>query len=386
MVSEVFEQLKEYCEREEFKGWDPYDGLTSRVFQAIPLVRNNKFCRLAWIQFFKRSPVNFRKPALIAKKHNAKGLALFLSGYCHLYTMYGTPAYLEKIHYLSEKIISLQSKGYSGSCWGYYFDWQARAFFQPADMPTVVATSFVTDALLDAWEITRLEKYKEVAVSAADFVLKDLNRTYDKEGNFSFSYSPLDHTQVFNASLLGAKLLSRVYSYTKVTLLKEEAYKAVRFACNYQQSNGAWAYGTLPFHAWIDSFHTGFNLECINAFQQYTGVPDFSDNISKGLSYYTENFFTPEGASKYYNNQLYPVDAHAPAQFIVTMAKLQQFEQHREMIEKVLSWTIEHMFDRKGYFYYQKRKRFSSKIPYMRWAQAWMFIALTHYLKATKNP
>jgi hypothetical protein len=382
-VPEIFEQLKGYCEKEEFKGWDPFDGLTSRLFQAIPVIRSNKFCRLAWIQFFKRSPINFRKPALIAKKHNAKGLALFLTGYCNLYLIHGKEEYLGKINFLAEKIISLQSKGYSGSCWGYYFDWQARAFFQPAHTPTVVATSFVTDALLNAYDITGNERYKEVAISAADFVLKDLNRTYDKEGNFSFSYSPLDHTQVFNASLLGAKLLSRVYSYTKDPLLKEEAAKAVRFACNYQQLNGAWAYGTLPFHNWIDSFHTGFNLECIFAFQQYTGITAFSDNIAKGLNYYTEHFFTPEGASKYYNDQLYPVDAHAPAQFVVTMARLQQFDQQRARIDKVLDWTITYMFNRKGYFYYQKRKRFSSKIPYMRWAQAWMFVALTHYLKET---
>lgn len=384
-VSDVFERLKLYCEEEEFKGWDPYDGLTSRLFQAIPLIRNNRFCRLAWIQFFKRSPVNLRRPALIAKQHNAKGLALFLSGYCNLYQIEARPEYVEKINYLAEKIISLRSKGYSGSCWGYYFDWQARAFFQPANMPTVVATSFVTDALFDAYTITGQPEYRDVAVSAADFVLKDLNRTYDSNGNFSFSYSPLDHTQVFNASLLGAKLLSRVYSHTKDPLLKEEAYKAVKFACDHQQPDGAWAYGTLPFHQWVDSFHTGFNLECIDAFRQYTGNTAFNSNIEKGLAYYTANFFTPDGASKYYNNQLYPVDAHAPAQFVVTMARLNRFGQHRELIDKVLDWTINNMFDRRGYFYYQKRKRFSSKIPYMRWAQAWMFIALTYYLKETQE-
>jgi hypothetical protein len=33
--------------------------------------------------------------------------------------------------------------------------------------------------------------------------------------------------------------------------------------------------------------------------------------------------------------------------------------------------------EKKGYFYYQKRKKISAKIPYMRWAQAWMFYALT---------
>jgi hypothetical protein len=39
------------------------------------------------------------------------------------------------------------------------------------------------------------------------------------------------------------------------------------------------------------------------------------------------------------------------------------------------------MQDKEGYFYYQKRKYFTNKISYMRWTQAWMFFALTIYLK-----
>lgn len=38
------------------------------------------------------------------------------------------------------------------------------------------------------------------------------------------------------------------------------------------------------------------------------------------------------------------------------------------------------MQDPKGYFYYQLKKNFNSKIPYMRWAQAWMFYAFTEFL------
>jgi len=42
------------------------------------------------------------------------------------------------------------------------------------------------------------------------------------------------------------------------------------------------------------------------------------------------------------------------------------------------------MQDKNGYFYYQLKKGISSKIPYMRWAQAWMFYALSEYLKNDK--
>ena len=58
-----FNHLKNYCEREEFKGYDPYDGLNSRLFNAIPGVSKNRIARLAWIQTFKRSPINLRKVA-----------------------------------------------------------------------------------------------------------------------------------------------------------------------------------------------------------------------------------------------------------------------------------------------------------------------------------
>ena len=48
--------------------------------------------------------------------------------------------------------------------------------------------------------------------------------------------------------------------------------------------------------------------------------------------------------------------------------------------EKVLGWTIRHMQDKRGYFYYQLKKGISSKIPYMRWSNAFMFNALSYYI------
>ena len=37
-ITHSFLQLKSYCEKEQFKGWDPYDGLNSKVFNAIPFL------------------------------------------------------------------------------------------------------------------------------------------------------------------------------------------------------------------------------------------------------------------------------------------------------------------------------------------------------------
>lgn len=380
---ESFEKLKAYCEKENFKGWDPYDGLNSKLFQSIPVISKSRFFRLAWIQIFKRSPINLRQITSVEKGYNAKGLGLFITGYCNLYKTDPKSEYLDKINQLSSQVINMQSEGYSGACWGYNFDWQARAFFQPKGMPTVVATTFITEALLEAYKITNNEAYLEVAISATQFILKDLNRTYDEKGNFSFSYSPLDKTQVFNASLLGAKLLSLVYEFTKDENLIAEARKAVQYAVDFQQENGAWAYGTLPYHQWVDNFHTGYNLECIYIYQKISGDSSFSEPIEKGLDYFLKTFFTEEGISKYYNNSVFPIDIHAPAQLVVTLSKLEVFEENKELIDRVLNWTIENMQSEKGFFQYQKNKYFNSNIPYMRWAQAWMFYAFSYYFLET---
>ncbi|OFX52781.1 MAG: delta-aminolevulinic acid dehydratase, partial [Bacteroidetes bacterium GWA2_30_7] len=288
------------------------------------------------------------------------------------------------INSLANKIIELQTKGFSGPCWGYNFDWQSRAFFLKKGTPTVVATSFISYALIDAYEITKNIDYLDVAIKSSEFILKDLNRT-KKENGFIFSYSPFDKTRVYNASLLGSRLLARIYSYTKDENLFFHAKQSVQACTDVQRLDGAWKYGELEIQNWVDSFHTGYNLECISEYQKYTGDNSFDDNIKKGLKYYIDNFFLEDGTPKYYDNNTYPIDIHAPAQFITTLFRINKLTENQELIDKVLNWTIINMQDKKGFFYYQMKRGKSSKIPYMRWAQAWMMYGMSFYLFNKKN-
>ena len=385
-VNDSFRKLLNYCKGEAFKGYDPYDGLNSKLFQAIPIVHNNRLARLAWIQLFKHSPINLRSSAGIRKEYNPKALGLFLSGYCNLYKMSTGKENLDMIQFFIDRIDEVKNKNYAGACWGYNFDWQARAFFQPRNTPTVVATSFIGNALLDAYELTMSDKLLETARGSCEFVIKDLNRIYDKTGDFAFSYSPLDKSVVFNASLLGSRLLARVYSFTHEKELLDKARKSVAFCCKYQKPDGSWSYGALDFHQWIDNFHTGYNLISIADYAKFSGDYSFDENLNKGFDFYISTFFSDEGVSKYYDNSVYPIDIHAPAQLIVTLVNLGRLQEYKSLAEKVLSWTITNMQSDEGYFYYRINKFFSSKISYMRWAQAWMFYALSEYiLKAGKT-
>lgn len=382
-----FLKLKAYCEAENFKGWDPYDGLNSKVFQALPL-KHWDLARLAWIQSFKRSPVNFRKILLVPKQHNSKGVALFLLGYCKLYkaTLKGDNSYgtseelLQKIKDIATLLLSLKSEGYSGACWGYNFDWQARRLFLfKKNTPTVVATAFCVEALLESYEITKDESVLKETLTSADFVTNDLSRTAQGNG-FLFSYSVKEgNNTVINASLLGAKILSYSYKYTKKDKHLKLAKEAVTTACELQEEDGSWIYGLLSIQSWKDSFHTGFNLDAIETYQQNTGDVSFQEYIDKGLDFYINNFFEDNGMPKYYHNKTYPIDIHCPTQVIVTASKLNVFKENEGLLSKVLDWTMANMQHKKGYFYYQLKKGMSSKISYMRWSNAFMFNAMAHY-------
>ena len=387
-----FAALRSWCEAERFKGWDPYDGLNSKIFQTLPFFRKSALCRLIMIQGFKRCPVNLRRIALVPKEYNAKGIGLFLQGYCNLYKAVSARPELEeklgtkeeilsRVHELARLLISLQSKGYSGACWGYNFDWQARRLFLfPKFTPTVVATSFCATALMEAYEVTGDRYYLDTALSSAEFIIKDLHRT-PCSGGFLFSYSPLKgNDTVYNASLLGSRLLSYCYRYTHKEEYKELAEQSVKTCCSAQESDGSWVYGMLPVQSWKDSFHTGYNLDGLIAFQELCNDTTYSEAIRKGFDYYIANFFEADGTPKYYNDRTYPIDIHCPGQLLVTLARLHRYDEYKELADKVLDWTIGHMQDRRGYFYYQLKPGISSRIPYMRWSNAFMFCALSYRL------
>ncbi len=400
-LCEVFSSLRAYCEKEDFKGWDPYDGLNSRFFKALPFVGNSAVCRLVWIQLFKRLPFNLRPVLGVPKQHNAKGVGLFLQGYCTLWhtlrenpeqtSCFGQPDSIEaQINRLGELLLDMRSKGVSGAAWGYNFPWQCRReFLFPADEPTIVATVFCAWALLDAAEITGRTDFRAAAVSSAEFIARDLRKTPYGPGVI-ISYSKLQgNDTIYNASLLGSRLLARVAALTGNKEYMSLARSSVAACCHAQNPDGSWTYGVKPVTGWIDSFHTGYNLDGLIAYQELSGDNTFSGNIERGLKYYLETFFLPDGSPKYYHNRQYPIDIHCPGQLIMTLDRLQKYAENKALVNKVLAWTFKNMRAPEGYFYYQLKRGISSKISYMRWSNAFMFCALStairQELKLTKG-
>ena len=273
--------------------------------------------------------------------------------------------------------------GRSGAAWGYNFDWQSRNFFARRNTPTIVPTAFAARALLEATQQFDDKEYLSTASNVCDFILKDLPRSYESETEICFSYSPQSGTRIHNANLLAAEVLAGVGALTDNAELIEFAERAARYVVKRQRRDGSWAYGEEPSQSWIDNFHTAFILFSLKRVIDAGSLgEEFQEALRRGYEYWRETFFLADGWPKYYHDDPYPADAHAGASAIVTFLELAEIDKNSiESAERVAEWTIKNLRDEQGFFYYQKRRFYTVKKPYMRWSQAWMLYALARLLE-----
>src|SRR5438874_9338722 len=253
------QNLWEWCRAQGFAGYDPFDALSSRLFLATPL-KNSRAMRLAWTQLHKRSPVNLRKLVSIPRERNSKAIALFALSALADYRRNPTKEAETEARELLDDLIWMSLKGHSGAAWGYNFDWQSRSFFAPRGTPTIVPTAFAARALCEAAEVLSRDEYLPFARTICDFIINDLNRSEETNDEVCFSYSPLDQTRVFNASLLAGEVLANVGGQLGEQSLIDWAMKAALYVVRRQSADGSWAYGADSHQQWSDNFHTAYIL------------------------------------------------------------------------------------------------------------------------------
>jgi hypothetical protein len=379
----VHNSLWQWCRAQGFAGYDPYDALNSRLFQSTPL-RHSRTWRLAWTQFHKRSPLNFRPLVRIPRERNSKAIALFALAALADYRRTGTKESEIETRELLDDLMWMRLKGFKGATWGYNFDWQSRAFFAPRGTPTIVPTAFAARALCEAAEVLGPEEYLPFARTICDFILNDLKRSEETNDEVCFSYSPLDRTCVFNASLLAAETLASFGKLAGEPTLCDWAMRAARYVVRRQLADGSWAYGGHDYQSWADNFHTAYILKSLSRIVDAcgSGRDELEPALVRGYEFWKERFFLANGWPKYYPDRLYPADSHSAASAIVTLVELRgRVPGALNLAEQIAEWTITNMRDDRGFFYYQRRRFHTVGIPYMRWSEAWMIYALARLLE-----
>lgn len=387
-----YDQLYSYCEREDFAGYDPFDGLNSRLFQATPL-KYSRFVRLALTQAVKRSPVDLRWLLLVEKGVNPKALALFALAELSRFRACREERHAGNAKMLIDRLVENKIEGVTPDgkptfAFGYNFDWQSRVFFVPRGTPAIVPTAFAQAALIDAYNSFGDEKYLDAATRICEFVVNDLSRPVEIGDDVCFSYTPLDNSIVYNATLLAGECLARVGAISGNGEYLDLAANAARFVVRRQRPDGAWVYGADRKQDWVDNFHTAYVLGSLHRIMH--AMPELEKEIrgtfESGMSYWLDTFFLDDGTPKYYDNGTYPIDIHSSAATIAVLCDLRGAnDRAMSMARKTAEWTITNMLDPQGYFYYQMRKSRTIRTPFMRWGQAWMAYALARLIEAEQN-
>ncbi|MFM9051814.1 MAG: hypothetical protein ACKOKF_05785 [Bacteroidota bacterium] len=379
-VDHVIDKVLMNAVKAGFKGHDPYDILKS----PIPFRSLGTFAAAVATQLHKRNPVNLRPLLGIKKDVNPKAIGLLLDAVCGLQKIRPNHDYSDILKSLTDLAEQTVSRGYHGACWGYDFGWASPGKYLPPFAPSGVVTSFVVKGLFSHYQLTNDLRSAQLVESAADFVLNDLKQSTDETGT-AISYTPFKQDICFNASLLAATVMARAFSISGKEKLKSLALDSVRYVVARQKEDGRWNYSIDPVSGrereQVD-FHQGYVIDSLQSISELTGIWSEGTEVAvlNGLDFYRMKQFTLEGKSIWRYPKKHPVDIHNQAQGIITFsraAKCFKDSVYKDFALRVAEWTITEMYDDAGgHFHYRKYPFFSNRIPYLRWADAWMLLAL----------
>lgn len=375
---QVAGEVLDRAETEKYSGYSKFDALESPIVRALSL--NWWLPRLVWTQMVMRALINLR-PLLRTKKGvNPKGVALFARANLTMYEMHHDDRSTERARYLLDWLLAHDSRGrgnYHGSCWGYHHAWQSPGFYAPEYFPNCVVTVFAAEALLHGFRVLGDTRYLDAARSSADFILNDLTVFLEDDQQKCIAYVPNISRQfrVINNNALAGALLAKLGKLTGEASLIDQARKLIEFVVRNRTPYDAWYYTVDPGQTLIthDNYHTGGILDALCEYQQATGDARHHAVYERALDYYRKNLFLSDGAPKWMNNQVYPMDVHGAAQGIITFS----LSGDLALASRIADWAIKNLYKADGNFAYQRTRFYTKRFTLMRWCNAWMARALS---------
>lgn len=391
-VKESIHRLDNWAESNGWSGFDPYDIKGSPLFlllqnRAIRELLPVRVLRKIAFSFDNTYPTEMRRIFGIKRATNAKAMGLFARGYLLLFQITKQEHYFEKALQCLKWLIENPSPGYAGMAWGYPFDWQSVIFI-PQGTPSVVVSCVVGDAFWTAYQIVGEKDYLDVCESICQFITNDLNIDRIDNNTICFSYTPLDDFHVHNANLFAAEYLVRVGIATDNQSYIDLGTQAASYALLEQNADGSIYYwGKKQNHVnpnHIDHYHSGFEMRSLNSLWKSTDRLDYYHSLKRYYQFYYQNLIYKDDNStipKHTPERLYPVNIHSCAEAILLNAVLSNdFDEAAIILPDLTRWTTNNMQTPEGWFAYQYRQNGKlTNIPYIRWGQAWMLLALAQY-------
>jgi hypothetical protein len=361
-------------ENEQFSGWDPYDALSSALVRRVA---RGRLLRQVAIQAVKALPINPRPLLAVPSQQHTKGLALFVSAYRRLAELgpdtHARTVALELAERLAQRALPMGD----GVGWGYDFDVQTRWGYYKRGEPNAVVSAFAAQALLDADELSPKGGFRSLAEEALAYASEQL-LVERQDGRF-FAYFAGSKTPIHNANLLIASLFARCGEGASEQL--GAAHDAVEYSLRCQRPDGSWPYAEGMSLRWVDGYHTAYVLRSLAWWEGRAGAPPVREALLSGLDLYLTRLIDRDGAARATLRLRYPLDIHAGASAVWMLSELADYDDRAfSTAARVLDWILDNMQRPDDRFAFQRRRLFRNSVPYIRWSDGHMLLALATYL------
>jgi hypothetical protein len=385
-----------WLERAGYASYDPYD------------VWGTRYGRTARRLYYRKHPLglimtaplillevvfpHFRK-LLVGKNRFPTADAQLALAFLNLYDITGAARWLAKARALADDLLTQSVAGYKGLCWGYPFDWQNVSGLMKRSTPHITATPYCYEVFSRLSDLTGDESYREAARSIAAFVFDDLNDTPTGEDSAASSYTPHDHSKVINASAYRAFVLFDAARRFHDEPYRVKASKNLRFILEAQRPDGSWLYALdSPAEAFIDHFHTCFVLKNLFKLNRDLQSADVAHAVRRGYDWYRHSLFDKDDNPRSFTiaprTQIVRIEMYNVAEAITLGALLRN-----EIPEAfALAETLAARFVRRGQLpagHWITRiyvGGVTHRVPFLRWPQSQLFLALTNLLAAKEQP
>ncbi|MCG7851178.1 MAG: hypothetical protein MIO92_01510 [Methanosarcinaceae archaeon] len=373
MIEQSLNLVEKWIEDHNFKGYEPFDGLTSFL---LPLTMNIRVARQILQQGVRRFPVNLRPLVGIKPLDSTKGRGYTAWGYLKRYQHTHDLRYRDKAFVCLDWLDQNKSPLYPQHSWGNHFLYASRSGHIPKYESTIVWTGLIGQVYLEAYSLFGNLRHLEIIKSIADWMMA-LPREDTPSGS-CLSYIMPFQRSIHNSNMIGAAFLAAAAVVTKKRECEQIARRAMEYSCARQSKEGAWFYGEERKHHWIDVYHTGYNLDALKRYQTFSGDFTFMDCLIKGYEYFKRHFFEPCGRVRYYHNKTRPIDIQCASQALDTLLYFASDDAGaRSLAEKTARWYIKNMQARDGHFYFRHYAPcLNNKAAMIHWGQATMHKSL----------
>jgi rhamnogalacturonyl hydrolase YesR len=380
-IADSLNRVADWVERHRYEAYDPGDGNLSFLHS---LTGNVLILERILQQAVYRAPFNLR-PLLGIRPHvSTKGKGYMAWGYVKMFNLTGEAIYADRARACFDWLIANKSPFYRQYAWGNHFPFCTRGGKTPKLEPIVPWTTLIGQAFLEAFQTFHEPRYLEVLDGIADWLLS-LPRETTPQGT-CISYVAFKQNSIHNSNMLAAAFLAQVAELTGRPAALDVAREAMVYSCSRQRGDGAWMYGAADKYQWNDNFHTGYNLDCLKRYIAAASDHSFDAQLERGYEYFKAHFFEDNGRPRYYDTATYPTDIQCAGQAIDTLAHFSDLDPEAlPLAMRVADWTINHMQDPDGHFYYRDLGWVMVKTPMLHWGQGTMFKGLAHLLTAVRR-